>query len=285
MSDIERDVMEYDAVIVGGGPAGLVLRDPAETAATRTQRLPAREGRDGRCARFVGCVLEPGPLDALRAGLARRVPGHLRACRPRRVRLPDQEQALQAADAAADEQSRQLHHVARQPVTAMLATKAEAARLSMSSPGSPRRSRCSATDGAVAGVQIGDMGLDKDGEPGENFAPGPEIRAKTTILAEGCRGSISKLLISRFRLDAGKSPQTYGLGIKELWQLPDGRVEPGLIQHTVGFPDGHARPTAAAFCTTSTRIVFTSASSSASTMRIRASSRSRRSSSSRIIRA
>jgi electron-transferring-flavoprotein dehydrogenase len=90
--------------------------------------------------------------------------------------------------------------------------------------------------GAVAGVRIGDMGLDKDGTPGDNFAPGPEIRAKTTIIAEGCRGSVAKVLIKRFRLDAGKSPQTYGLGFKELWQLPPGRVEPGLIQHTVGWP-------------------------------------------------
>jgi electron-transferring-flavoprotein dehydrogenase len=90
--------------------------------------------------------------------------------------------------------------------------------------------------GAVAGVRIGDMGLEKDGKPGPNFAPGPEIRAKTTILAEGCRGSVSKILIKRFRLDAGKSPQTYGLGFKELWQLPPGRAQPGKIQHTVGFP-------------------------------------------------
>jgi electron-transferring-flavoprotein dehydrogenase len=90
--------------------------------------------------------------------------------------------------------------------------------------------------GAVCGVRIGDMGVEKDGTPGPNFAPGPEIRARTTILAEGCRGSVSKILIKRFRLDAGKSPQTYGLGFKELWQLPPGRVQPGRIQHTVGFP-------------------------------------------------
>jgi len=90
--------------------------------------------------------------------------------------------------------------------------------------------------GAVAGVRIGDMGLTKDGTPGDNFAPGPEIRARTTILAEGCRGSVSKVLIKRFRLEAGKSPQTYGLGFKELWQLPPGRAHPGRIQHTVGFP-------------------------------------------------
>jgi electron-transferring-flavoprotein dehydrogenase len=90
--------------------------------------------------------------------------------------------------------------------------------------------------GSVKGVRIGDMGVLKSGEPGPNFALGPEIHAKLTILAEGCRGSVAKQLIRRFALDDGKSPQTYGLGFKELWQLPPGRGEPGLIQHTIGWP-------------------------------------------------
>ena len=72
---------------------------------------------------------------------------------------------------------------------------------------------------AVKGVRIGDMGVEKNGEPGPNFALGPEIHAKITMFCEGCRGSTSKQLIRRFKLDAGKSPQTYGLGFKELWQL------------------------------------------------------------------
>jgi len=81
--------------------------------------------------------------------------------------------------------------------------------------------------GAVKGVRIGDMGVEKNGEPGPNFALGPEIHAKITMFCEGCRGSTSKQLIARYKLDAGKSPQTYGLGFKELWQLPSGRVQPG----------------------------------------------------------
>jgi electron-transferring-flavoprotein dehydrogenase len=91
-------------------------------------------------------------------------------------------------------------------------------------------------DSRVAGVRIGDMGLDRDRRPGPNYAPGADIRAGTTILAEGCRGSVTKQLIARLGLADGREPQTYGLGIKELWQLPPGRVEPGLIQHTVGWP-------------------------------------------------
>ena len=80
------------------------------------------------------------------------------------------------------------------------------------------------------------MGLTKEGGEGPNYTPGVEILAGTTILAEGCRGSISKQLIQRFKLDAGKAVPTYGLGFKELWQLPPGRAQAGLIRHSAGWP-------------------------------------------------
>jgi electron-transferring-flavoprotein dehydrogenase len=91
-------------------------------------------------------------------------------------------------------------------------------------------------DGSVAGVQIGDMGLQHDGSRGPNYTAGPEVRARLTVIAEGCRGSLAKVLIRRYRLDASCDPQVYGLGMKELWQLPEGRVQPGLVQHSVGWP-------------------------------------------------
>jgi electron-transferring-flavoprotein dehydrogenase len=83
---------------------------------------------------------------------------------------------------------------------------------------------------------VGDQGLDANGNAGADFAAGPEIRARTTVISEGCRGSLAKRLIAQFKLDANCSPQTYALGFKELWQLPSGRVEPGLIQHSLGWP-------------------------------------------------
>src|SRR4029079_7241802 len=91
-------------------------------------------------------------------------------------------------------------------------------------------------DGSVAGVQIGDMGLQHDGSRGPNYTAGPEVRAKLTVIAEGCRGSLAKVLIKRYKLDANCDPQVYALGMKELWQLPAGRVRPGLVQHSVGWP-------------------------------------------------
>ncbi|MFU8878723.1 MAG: 4Fe-4S dicluster domain-containing protein, partial [Wenzhouxiangellaceae bacterium] len=89
---------------------------------------------------------------------------------------------------------------------------------------------------AVRGVIIGDLGVDRDGNPKDTYTQGIEIRAPVTVLAEGCRGHLSKRAIRKYRLDADCDPQTYGIGMKELWQLPEGRVEPGRIMHTLGWP-------------------------------------------------
>ena len=107
----------------------------------------------------------------------------------------------------------------------------------MCSRASPPRNRCFNDDGAVAGVQLGDMGIEKNGEPGPNFTPGPEVRARTTMIAEGARGSLAKQLIRRFKLDARLLPA-------DLRARPEGAVaaarraasSPGFIQHTLGWP-------------------------------------------------
>jgi electron-transferring-flavoprotein dehydrogenase len=91
-------------------------------------------------------------------------------------------------------------------------------------------------DGKVVGVRIGDKGIDKYGQPKANFEPGVDVRAKLTILAEGPRGTLTKQLAELFDLYAGKNPQVYAVGVKELWQLPDDRFAPGTVIHTLGFP-------------------------------------------------
>ena len=88
----------------------------------------------------------------------------------------------------------------------------------------------------MVGIATGDMGVDKSGAPGPNFQPGMELRARCTIFAEGCRGSLTKRLLKRFNLRDGRDPQTYGIGVKELWEVPKETHKPGLIVHTIGWP-------------------------------------------------
>ena len=135
--------------------------------------------------------------------------------------------------------------------------------------------------GRVRGVATGDMGITKSGEEGPNFQPGMELHAKLTLLAEGCRGSLTKLAMERFNLREGVQPQTYGLGVKELWE-----IEPGAAQQGPGRPhdrlaDRPATPMAAPGSTCSARTWSRSASSSGSTTRTHISRRSRRCSATR----
>jgi electron-transferring-flavoprotein dehydrogenase len=90
-------------------------------------------------------------------------------------------------------------------------------------------------NGGIAGVITEDKGVDKNGKPKDNFTPGYELRAKVTVLAEGPRGSLTKQLVMKYKLD-GVNPQTYGIGIKELWEVPAGRIEPGFVAHSLGWP-------------------------------------------------
>ena len=230
----ERDTLEYDVAIVGAGPAGLA-------AAIRLKQLKPdmsvclleKASAVGAHA-LSGAVMEPGPLDTLLPAWRQSPP---EICVPAKR---DEFRLLTRTASYPLPLPPTMHNsgnfiISLGQLTAWLGTQAEGLGVDVFT-GFAGSEPLFGPDGAVAGVRIGDMGVQKDGTPGPGYTPGAEVRARTTLLAEGARGSLTKQLIRRFGLDARSGPQHYSLGLKELWQLPPGRVEPGLIQHTFGWP-------------------------------------------------
>jgi len=233
-SNIQRDVMEYDVVIVGAGPSGLACAIRLKQLRPELNVCVLEKAAAVGAQALSGAVIEPGPLDALAPEWRQSPPG---ICVPA---ARDEFRLLTRKGSVRLPLPPQLHNrgnfiISLGLLTPWLAQKAESLGVDVF-PGFAAAVPLVTPEGTIAGVQLGDMGLGKDGKPGPNYTPGAEVRARTTVVAEGARGSLAKQLIRRFGLDARSSPQSYGLGLKELWQLPEGRVQPGLIQHTLGWP-------------------------------------------------
>jgi len=244
---IERDVMEYDVVIVGAGPAGLACAIRLKQLKPALGVCVLEKASAVGAHSLSGAVLEPGPLEQLLPEWPREYPGmkvpatedDFRVFTRRGSFKPVPDWLVRLLPFSMTYSTPFNNHgnyiVSLGQLTAWLAAKAESLGVEVF-PGFAAAAPLYDEAGAVKGVRIGDMGLDRNGEPGPNFAPGVEIHAPLTVLAEGARGSVAKQLIARFDLVRGHCPQTFALGYKELWQLPPGRVRAGRIEHGLGWP-------------------------------------------------
>ena len=235
---IERDVMEYDVVIVGAGPAGLASAIRLKQLKPDLNVCVLEKGSAVGAHSLSGAVLEPGPLEQLLPNWRSEYTGMKVPALEDDVRLMTRTGSYKVPGWAVNLTPMNNHGnfiISLGQLTPWLAQQAEALGVDVF-PGFSAAEALFTEQGAVKGVRIGDMGLERNGEPGPNFTPGVEIHATTTLIAEGARGSIAKQLIKRFGLNQNADPQTYGLGFKELWQLPPGRVKPGRIEHGFGWP-------------------------------------------------
>ncbi|MBR0656942.1 electron transfer flavoprotein-ubiquinone oxidoreductase [Plastoroseomonas arctica] len=234
MSESEpREAMEFDVLIVGGGPAGLAAAIRLKQLSPDMAVCLVEKGSEVGAHILSGAVLEPRAMDELLPDWRDDPPA---------LATPAGEDRfvyLTATKAWKLPTPPQMHNhgnyiVSLGNVARWLAAKAEALGVEIY-PGFAA-SEVLIEDGQVRGVVAGVMGVERNGEKGPNYQPGMELRAKYTLFAEGCRGSLTKRLFERYGLREGAQPQTFGLGIKELWEIPRERHTPGLVWHSVGWP-------------------------------------------------
>ena len=236
-----REVMEFDVVVVGAGPAGLAtairLRQRAVEARRELSVCVLEKGSEPGAHVLSGAVMDPRALSELFPDWAERGAPLKQAVTRDEFLFLDETRARSTPQALIPEcfHNAGNYIVSLGEVTRWLAQQAEALEVAIF-PGFPAAEVLYGNDGAVIGVATGDMGIQKDGTPGPAFERGMALHARYTIFAEGSRGHLGRELISRFALDEGKDPQSYGIGIKELWQIDPALHEPGLVVHAAGWP-------------------------------------------------
>ena len=235
---IQRDRMEYDVVIVGAGPSGLAaairLKQLAAAAERELAVCVVEKGSEVGAHILSGAVFEPRALTELIPDWREQGAPLVTHAVEDRFLLLTERRALRLPTPA-----QMANHgnyiISLGNLCRWLAQQAEALGVEIY-PGFAASDVLYDAAGRVRGVATGDMGIGKDGRPTDRYQPGVELVAKETLFAEGCRGSLTKTLMQRFKLCDGIDPQTYAIGIKELWEIAPDRHQPGLVVHTIGWP-------------------------------------------------
>jgi electron-transferring-flavoprotein dehydrogenase len=234
----EREGMDYDVVVVGGGPAGLATAIRLKQLNAEISVVVVEKGGEIGAHILSGAVIDPSGLDAL-------LPEWRNAAdRPLETEVAEDRFLLLGPSGSV-----RLPNFLMPPlmsnhgafigslgqVTKWLGAQAEALGVEIY-PGFAAAEILHDAHGAVVGIATGDVGIAKSGEMSDRYTRGMELRGKYVVFAEGARGQLSKELIAKFGLDAGKEPPKFGIGLKELWRVKPGKHRPGLVQHSFGWP-------------------------------------------------